>query len=859
MPQKPLTIVAEEPLEIVSEEPLTVVEESSAPSGAGWLDLAKEGVSGLVAGVIAPVKLLKNIYDDSSAEMQKAVEAAKAGDLVGAVKAGAKSTPAGQSARVLGQMAGAQWDQLIKGKQAYDEGRTSEALGHTMAGLLPVLGPMAGATGEAVGSGDPRRAAHAVGELSSLSVPGAVARVLPKSVSVGGRFKNTNPAEAAAVEFGERAGIPIDAATATGNRVVRSAQWLSDQSLGGAIPGQRAARAQTEGLTRVAGELANRAHPVPVAPETAGRAVQTSLAERIAREHGTQTKAYGELAAMEKASEAPVQVGTRQVTKTELEPFDPEPAPPSFSKPDATAGQLFQDTLNDAKRMGFKGSPTQLKAMFDDAVKDAKARAADADEFGPKALLEAISRNGGLGDSKAMPGEMRQMWANSTGIVPGKIIDKGTHKVFASQSRRTSGGAIGGVKGVMKHDGKNFDDMIVSLREDGFIFNDINDLIAGIEQARVQLMRKQKEPLGRQLQAVGLRPGTRWWDPESTGNFREVQKTVTEPVMETMGFPIDLGDTRLALKPVYDRLLRESELVPLMGDKARALTALDRLMNGPKIVPASVADGALSELKAMSRFEGLPELRPEGKGAAALAVGTLEDQVQFAVAQGGGPKATAARNTGREATKRKYEVGDIFEELRTEPVKAYRQATAPGDQNIDYLRKLQRIAPKDMPKVGRAYLSDLFDKATAEGGFSRAQGLQAEWLKLGPETKRTLFPDAKHRADLDRFFLLAKKMAENPNPSGSALAGSLTAQGMVALTNPVAGFKFVLVGGALSKLLHSKVGVKLLTETLTIPLAQRAKAAAATSRVAALAGLTAKDRVALVPAFAGEDTSTPEN
>src|SRR5690606_34128913 len=164
---------------------------------------------------------------------------------------------------------------------------------------------------------------------------------------------------------------------------------------------------------------------------------------------------------------------------------------------------------------------------------------------------------------------------------------------------------------------------------------------------------------------------------------------------------INLTAVRTRLKPLYERLKREAKLVPLMGDKAKALTALDRLMKGPKIVPASVADAALSDLKAMARFKGMPELRPEGKGAAAQAVQVLEDQVQRAVAQGG-PEATTLRNIGRQATKEKYAVGEILDELRHEPVKAYRQATLPGDQNIAYLRQLAKIAPNELPKIGRA-------------------------------------------------------------------------------------------------------------------------------------------------------------
>ena len=77
------------------------------------------------------------------------------------------------------------------------------------------------------------------------------------------------------------------------------------------------------------------------------------------------------------------------------------------------------------------------------------------------------------------------------------------------------------------------------------------------------------------------------------------------------------------------------------------------------------------------------------------------------------------------------------------------------------------MRPRRLPQVGRAFLEELLQKATAEGGFERAAGLQADWQRLGPETKRLLFRDPAHIKDLDNFFLLAKKMGENPNPSGS--------------------------------------------------------------------------------------------
>ena len=73
-----------------------------------------------------------------------------------------------------------------------------------------------------------------------------------------------------------------------------------------------------------------------------------------------------------------------------------------------------------------------------------------------------------------------------------------------------------------------------------------------------------------------------------------------------------------------------------------------------------------------------------------------------------------------------------------------------------------------MPQVARAFLEDLMDLATAEGGFGHADKLWAEWQKLGAATKAVLFPSAGHVKNLNEFFLLAKRIGENPNPSGTA-------------------------------------------------------------------------------------------
>jgi hypothetical protein len=269
---------------------------------------------------------------------------------------------------------------------------------------------------------------------------------------------------------------------------------------------------------------------------------------------------------------------------------------------------------------------------------------------------------------------------------------------------------------------------------------------------------------------------------------------------ERMALAIDLKQSKAALQPIYQRLLRESQLAPLMGGKAEALRALDRLMRGPDVAPLSVVDAALGDLKAIARTD-LPELRTQGQSIAAQAVKALDQQVR-ARAAAAGPEVLAALEEGRGATVGKYQTAGVLEQLRTEPVQLFRQLTAPQDSAITLLRQVRDIAPAQLETIGRAYLENLMSMATAEGGFGRAARLQAEWQKLGPETKRILFADPALRQNLDHFFLLAKKMAENPNPSGTAHTA--------AIFNIVAQGESYLA----AKLLYTPAGARAMTRLL---------------------------------------------
>ena len=136
-----------------------------------------------------------------------------------------------------------------------------------------------------------------------------------------------------------------------------------------------------------------------------------------------------------------------------------------------------------------------------------------------------------------------------------------------------------------------------------------------------------------------------------------------------------------------------------------------------------------------------------------------------------------------------------------------------------------------------AWRAQLIEKATAEGRWGHADRLFAEWQKMGAETKRLLFPDAALVRDLDRFFLLAKKIAQNPNPSGTALTAASWSTGVgLIVFHWQTGVPMVIGTGALSKLLHSPKLARAIVRSMQTPKAHKAAARAATGELLKYAG-----------------------
>ncbi len=193
---------------------------------------------------------------------------------------------------------GAQVDQGRQAVDLYRQGRYTEAAGHAGAAALPILGPVAANAGERIASGDVAGGlGESVGLLAGIAAPGAIRGV--KGVRVTPGMRPANPVAAEAVAFGERAGIPLDAATATGNRAVRAVQHVVDRSLGGSLVAEKAGQAQAQGLATLGEQLAAKGYKSATTAEQAGEGVRGAVLDQVRGHAADANAAYGKLRAIE--------------------------------------------------------------------------------------------------------------------------------------------------------------------------------------------------------------------------------------------------------------------------------------------------------------------------------------------------------------------------------------------------------------------------------------------------------------------------------------------------------------------------------------------------------------------------------
>lgn len=617
-------------------------------------------------------------------------------------------------------------------KAAYDKGDYWTAGRKAFDYLVPVLGPVLDVSADRMQRGEYAAAVgNAIGMALSLFGPKAIgeAAAAGQARRVTARvpaMANQDPAAAAAVQFGQSRGVPIDAGTATGNRFVQAAQTVADHSPLGAMVAERAKAGTARQMARVGGELAEEASPIAATAEQAGQGVRDSATTLIRDLNVQATEAYDKLRAIE-----------ADPRHSRLIPTAPTNSP---------AYKSILGKLAAGAEDGRAPSQPELIALRQIETE------LDIQGFKPGKLFQDDA------------GQSHYDYRSAGAPVYHEIL-----QAAPGTADMTRGEVLGAIRKTL---------------ETG---DWTNASRGALEVARARL--KNSGMLGGPL----LPPNT--------------------PLLgklERVSLPVELHGVKTALQPLYSRLRREAELVPLQGDKGRALVALDRLLNGPDVAPVSIVDAALGDLKSMARAD-IPELRTQGQGLAASAVKELDRAVRAAATRAG-PEALQALEGGRSATVAKYQTADVLDLLRQEPVQVYRQLTAPKDSAIALLRRVREIAPMEPEKIARGLLEDLLQQ--------KPDKARADWGRVGSETRKILFPNPGLSQALDHFFLLQQKLRESDvfNTSKSGVTASVAGQMTAAVLHPIYGVPIVALQGALSKLLHSPAGVRALTHGLSVSL-----------------------------------------
>jgi hypothetical protein len=151
--------------------------------------------------------------------------------------------------------------------------------------------------------------------------------------------------------------------------------------------------------------------------------------------------------------------------------------------------------------------------------------------------------------------------------------------------------------------------------------------------------------------------------------------------------------------------------------------------------------------------------------------------------------------------------------------------TQGGERGTNLLRTIAAHAPEHIPALGQRLVSDLIETGTAEAGMNKPQSVLRKWMDLGDEKKNILFRDpyphtgegAPRVQRLTDFFVLMKKLGENPNPSGSgAMLAMVKGLGLV-LTAPHIGIPVLLGSKAAARMLFNPESSRWMMQALKMP------------------------------------------
>ena len=211
-----------------------------------------------------------------------------------------------------------QWDEEVTAAKRFKEGRTSEAAGHALAGITPVVGPIAADIGEEMGEHPGRAAAHAL----ELGVP-ELLKALPSRVKVPGTpiIENlNNPVEEKALQSLEPH-VQMTPGQRTGN-----VPWQRREQTLESLPGSgsRAAKfyaEQPQDLAQRGRALAASTGAQPADAVGAGKAVQDRLRDRILKTKNQSDHLYDQVRQATAANKVTMQTGTKPVLNAAGKPL----------------------------------------------------------------------------------------------------------------------------------------------------------------------------------------------------------------------------------------------------------------------------------------------------------------------------------------------------------------------------------------------------------------------------------------------------------------------------------------------------------------------------------------------------------
>jgi hypothetical protein len=102
-----------------------------------------------------------------------------------------------------------------------------------------------------------------------------------------------------------------------------------------------------------------------------------------------------------------------------------------------------------------------------------------------------------------------------------------------------------------------------------------------------------------------------------------------------------------------------------------------------------------------------------------------------------------------------------------EPVALFDKLTAPRARSNELLADIKEHAPEQMPGLLRAFVGELWNRATREGDFKKVQSTLDKWLQMDPKSKALMVDDPQTVRNLDNLFFSLKRLNQEVNPSGS--------------------------------------------------------------------------------------------